>query len=1041
VDLQPQYRAALQPARLRLLDTTAAAASDPKRDATQRLLATNALVDFGRDQPELLARALVVSNQQQYPVVVEALRAQPRRAFAELKRQLDARPQRTWREGADISKFTAPPRGLVEKIENAAGIVHSHFALCQRLPSDEFAPLAESLAASGYRPVRLRPYSGNRCAVLWQRDGGQWQYRMGITAESLLAADREFRDQGLSPVDVAPYPASAELLYTALWGKDNATEARPFLEVGLRSSDLYSSRTAELVPCVLQGSLEPENHELRFAVIWRAKGAAEDVAVARGDEGDLEQGAANYSNRAALDIAAYQAPPPKNKRDLAEESLDRLDQQLVQKPDDPSLLMARGMAAVGARRDQQAIADLTKALEKNPRDVTGRRHLAIAYARLKDSDAVERELAEIGKLAGNTSTAAYSRAVILSALGKADEGLAELEQAVRTHATDHSYLLDAARAYALAAEDLEQTTPQTAAIGAEATARVARYQGRAIELLRLACDAGYSDGERLRLDYALESLRPIAGFQAILARLGAGRRYAAIWLGSKQTSPGDLNDVAANSVAAQPRESVESHGLDIQTHLARCKELAAAGYRPQSLAVLSETVTDAAASVNPRALETGVDEAASTASVWVRPHLSESALDESARRNALAAIGLLELGEREEAWRVLHHAGDPRARTYWIHHVQPLGLDPRTLIERLARTKDDQETFALLQTLGEYDRGEMPPESSRQVVDLAARLYRDSPRRELHAASRWLLNRWREERTVAEIDAGRTRGPVPVEGREWFTNAAGLTMVVVPAGEFWMGSPASEPERTLAETRHVVTITRPFAISDREIPVELYDRFHKEAFNDAYTYSEEFSPRRDNGPVLSVTWYGALAFCRWLSDQEGIPADANCLPPLEELLTAVNRANSGQSVSLAMPPDFAHRPGYRLPTEAEWEYACRAGVTTRYHFGNDAALLGRYAWFFDNSGQRTRSGGLLKPNDWGLFDMHGNVWEWCHDWGGGPHQASRATDPVGPATGRERLVHGGGWNDHSRFARCALRNVLAPSVRNINFGFRVVRIW
>src|SRR5207302_1335063 len=112
----------------------------------------------------------------------------------------------------------------------------------------------------------------------------------------------------------------------------------------------------------------------------------------------------------------------------------------------------------------------------------------------------------------------------------------------------------------------------------------------------------------------------------------------------------------------------------------------------------------------------------------------------------------------------------------------------------------------------------------------------------------------------------------------------------------------------------------------------------------------------DNLPVETISWYEAIAFCNKLSEREG--------------LKPYYRSDEGVQ---------SGGDGYRLPTEAEWEYACRAGSTTRYSFGDDAARLGKYAWYVANSTNKTRPAGQTRPNTWGLYDMHGNVWEWCWD--------------------------------------------------------------
>lgn len=127
-----------------------------------------------------------------------------------------------------------------------------------------------------------------------------------------------------------------------------------------------------------------------------------------------------------------------------------------------------------------------------------------------------------------------------------------------------------------------------------------------------------------------------------------------------------------------------------------------------------------------------------------------------------------------------------------------------------------------------------------------------------------------------------------------------------------------------------------------------------------------------------------------------------------------------------------------MPTEAQWEYACRAGTTTKYTFGEEDSGLGDYAWFTANSDSKTQPVGQKKPNAWGLYDVHGNVWEWCGDWYGSDYyEKSPADDPIGPSSGSGRVVRGGGWSYLASFCRSAYRYYGAPAGRDYSGGFRV----
>ena len=130
---------------------------------------------------------------------------------------------------------------------------------------------------------------------------------------------------------------------------------------------------------------------------------------------------------------------------------------------------------------------------------------------------------------------------------------------------------------------------------------------------------------------------------------------------------------------------------------------------------------------------------------------------------------------------------------------------------------------------------------------------------------------------------------------------------------------------------------------------------------------------------------------------------------------------------------------YRLPTEAEWEYASRAGTTTRWSFGDDASQLGRYAWHAENAGGQTHPVGQLQPNPWGLYDMYGNVWEWVQDWYGN-YTSGTAVDPAGPSSGSNRVFRGGGWSYGAGYCRSALRSYGAPGSRVGYLGFRLLRV-
>ena len=229
----------------------------------------------------------------------------------------------------------------------------------------------------------------------------------------------------------------------------------------------------------------------------------------------------------------------------------------------------------------------------------------------------------------------------------------------------------------------------------------------------------------------------------------------------------------------------------------------------------------------------------------------------------------------------------------------------------------------------------------------------------------------------------------PVE----ITNSIGMKLALIPAGEFLMGSPESDPD--LWETtwpQHKVRITKPFYLGVTEVTQWQYKQVTR------------LTPCPDRGnpdyPVENVSWQEAVEFCEKLSEKEG------------QL--------------------------YRLPTEAEWEYTCRAGTTTKWYCGDTEEELGRVAWYGENGGM-SHPVGAKEANAWGLFDMHGNVMEWCQD-GWRSYSSDEAIDPTGPEDAPDRVIRGGSWSDSAGDCRAARRGRFAPLDQGSPLGFRVVAV-
>jgi formylglycine-generating enzyme required for sulfatase activity len=217
--------------------------------------------------------------------------------------------------------------------------------------------------------------------------------------------------------------------------------------------------------------------------------------------------------------------------------------------------------------------------------------------------------------------------------------------------------------------------------------------------------------------------------------------------------------------------------------------------------------------------------------------------------------------------------------------------------------------------------------------------------------------------------------------------ATGAQFVLIPPGTFMEGEEGSA-------SSHRITISSPFYMQTTEVTQGQWKKIMG-------SNPSRFMECGDGCPVENVSWFMAQAFIRKLNQAE--------------------KTNK-----------------YRLPTEAEWEYSCRAGMKTKYSFGDGVDGLPDYAWYNKNSAGRMHPVARKKPNAWGLYDMHGNAWEWCTDWQD-DYPAGAATDPKGPVSGQHRVMRGGSWANNSTTLTCAFRGQEYPVIRISDIGFRLVR--
>jgi formylglycine-generating enzyme required for sulfatase activity len=260
------------------------------------------------------------------------------------------------------------------------------------------------------------------------------------------------------------------------------------------------------------------------------------------------------------------------------------------------------------------------------------------------------------------------------------------------------------------------------------------------------------------------------------------------------------------------------------------------------------------------------------------------------------------------------------------------------------------------------------------------------------------------------------------------TSATGIELRLIPAGTFKMGSPETEANRYRDETQHLVKLTKSFYMGKFEVTQEQYQAVMGSNPSHFTSAVDGESGTPGKLPVERVNWYDAVEFCNKLSVLEG----------LQEVYTISGRTPAtGYPITSATVTVDWSKNGYRLPTEAEWEYACRAGTKTAYNTG--ATIITNTGWYERNGRSKTHKVGLKPANAWGLHDMHGNVWEWCWD-RYKEDITTDNTDPTGAVTSTNRVIRGGSWLTDGVTLRSAYRlRVDHPSDMSYNLGFRVAR--
>ena len=774
-----------------------------------------------------------------------------------------------------------------------------------------------------------------------------------------------------------------------------------------------------LLPSTSQAVLVSDG-QMRYSGVW-GEGILNWNVIWDQTETTLETNIASELNPELSDIAICAPGSPVPSLERARKALEVAERNLKEEANDLinrlahvqffyDARFARAQAFYNVCEWQKALDDLNALVERAPREFILYRHRSLTHAHLKHKDEALADVAKYREGDGTEGDKLAVSVVVTAELGEGEtQAIEALEAAIKKLPEDKGLLYDASCAYSLA----------SVPVSARDKSRGRGYADKAVAFLAQAIRQGYSDFAHILEDIDLDPIRDHPGYAEAVKPGHLDRRYTAVW----------------SSVLG--REAVSVFGLDPSAQRERCLELEAKGYRPVSIS----------------AARTTPEGSLVTVSVWHRPVISEETKDRLAERQARAAVSLVRLGKAEEVWPLLQHSADPRLRSFIVNWVNPLGTDPKIIsavldhidpgikpppakppkaMDAILFHPETSMRRALILALGTYGSEGLSSGERELLTAKLLDLYRTDPDSGIHGAAAWTLRQWKQQESLKAVDTELAKLKDGGD-RRWFVNGQGQTYVVIEGPvEFGMGSPFGVPERRSDDTLRRIVIPRRFAIASREVTVFQYQWFMKKNtwVDQAYNDENSLDP---NGPMNGVNWYDAAAYCNWLSEQEGLPKNQWCYLP-----------NQGGTYDegMTIPADVLNRTGYRLPTEAEWEYACRSGTITSRYYGLSTDLLGKHAWYGANSQYQAWSGGSLIPNELGLFDMLGNVYEWVQDRIGRPSKFNVYINITNcKITNNMFVLRGGSFSDQAENVRSVSHALSHPSDRKTNYGFRPSRTY
>ncbi len=1015
-----QYQELVRPVSAKLIPALTVIFKDQARSELARTLATSLLADYVAQDPETLIELILTADAPSDKALFPVLKRHLDVAVKRFESILDRSVKPNWRDGPLDKNWVEPDSAIQASIESSHGMIGERFAYVVDMPMDKFIDVAEKLRTSGYRPTRVRPYSnssspllvreaglstsplllgeglGVRVSAIWTRDTKRWVLETNVAKSALPTVDKNAEKDGLLIDDICVMPSREEApdpSCIVLWSEPTGEKEQRRVVVDVTDQNIVQTNT-QLMDNGIQSQRTiavrvNSNGERFYSGIWSNQGAPSELREAYAGFELVDQ--------PQWDVALAPAGRLPDPLDIFRKQLAGLEKLTAEKFEDPKLRELRATANYRIGHLELALADLDILIGKGRYSSEILQYRTLTLARLGRAEEAQASLEKYLATDVPTSFKAYLQIQLPAWLGEHDRAWEQLQTTATSSAQSAEDLYNLACASALCSQAFHSKNAEQAK----------RFADLTFDIWKQLIQKGYSDAGQFKSDADFASLHTDPRFASLLNQIEPAPRFAALW----QADIHFESKLITVDTSNQSRQS-------IQQHLSR-------GYRPKAIAV-----------------DSSVKLPYTNFNLLLHlPIIPDREKEELAVQQSAAATALIRLSAAEKVWPLLQDQRDSQMRSHLLHRLASYAVDPQTLLNQLNTEVEVSRQRSLILGLGEFARVKLL--SSEQQASLLSdliRRYSNDPNSGIHGAAEWTLRQLGATEDIANAKAAYSSG-ARIGDRNWYLTKTGadnntsITMTIIqPPDSFMMGSPIHDAERFQGPTgkhelRHFRRIGRTFAIGGHEVTVAQFKAFRPRHNFDAS------KARTGDSPANMIRWYDAAEYCNWLSEQEGIPRDQWCYDPDQKF-----------SDGMLLLPDYLQRTGYRLPSEAEWEYASRFGTTTARYYGESETLMADYAWYSRNSGnERMLPVGSLRPNAAGLFDMLGNAAEWCQDRAsiyGTVAEFLNDKELAGKINNANvRVLRGGSFSDFAAYVRSASRSLNQPDGRSYLTGLRVARTY